>query len=242
MTCNRTLRWYELIPVFSYLFQLGKCRRCAESISHQYPLVELITGLMFVLVAFHFYYILFFSPIIYILFVIIYVFVFSLLIVISVYDLRHKIIPDTLVYTFIVISFLSIFINYTSLGSWSTSSVSLSIIPKPLFILPSLLNIIAGPLLALPFAFLWLVSKGKWMGLGDAKLMLGIGWMLGVYQGLASVVLSFWIGAIISLFIMFFVNKKINMKTEIPFAPFLIISFFVIFLFNMNIFTLASIF
>jgi len=228
MTCSRTLRWYELIPVLSYLFQLGKCRRCAEKISHQYPIVEFVTGLIFVLIAYHFIPALFFAPFLYLFLVTFYVFIFSILIVISVYDIRHKVIPDKLVVIFIITSFLSLFINHFGIG--------------PLFILPSIPFVIAGPVLALPFAFLWLVSKGKWMGLGDAKLMLGIGWMLGLSIGLASIILAFWIGAIVSLSIMFFTLKKISMKTEIPFAPFLIIGALIAFLFSLNIFSLASLF
>lgn len=235
MTCSHTLRWYELIPIFSYLFQLGKCRSCAERISHQYPLVEFMTGIIFVLIIYHFIPILFFSSLSYLFLIIFFLFLFSLLIVIAVYDFRHKIIPDALVYTFSFIGFLSIFINSTSFG--------------PLFILPSFSSIIAGPLLALPFALLWLLSRGKWMGLGDAKLMLGLGWMLGLYLGFSVVILSFWIGAIVSLTVMFssrylFNNKigKMNMKTEIPFAPFLIVSTFIVFLFNLDIFTLVRLF
>ncbi|MEI7688599.1 MAG: prepilin peptidase [Candidatus Nomurabacteria bacterium] len=228
MTCNRTLRWYELIPVFSYLFQLGKCRRCAEKISHQYPIVELLTGLLFVLISYHFLSILMFSPFSYVFLVTFYVFIFSLLIVISVYDLRHKIIPDILVYLFSFISFLSIFISHSIFGS--------------LFIKPDFSSLIAGPLLALPFALIWFVSKGKWMGLGDAKLMLGIGWILGIYQGLAAIILAFWIGSIISLTFMYISKKKINMKTEIPFAPFLILSLLIVFLFNINVFSLSALF
>lgn len=225
MTCNRTLRWYELIPVFSYLFQLGKCRRCAEKISHQYPIVELITGLIFVLISYHFLSIFMFVPFSYIFLVTFYIFIFSILIVISVYDLRHKIIPDILVYLFAFISFLSIFINFSIVGG--------------LFIKPSFSSLIAGPILALPFALIWFFSKGKWMGLGDAKLMLGIGWVLGIYQGLAAIILAFWIGSIISLTFMFISKNKINMKTEIPFAPFLILGFLIVFLLNLNIFSLS---
>lgn len=228
MTCNRTLRWYELIPVFSYLFQLGKCRRCAEKISHQYPIVELLAGLMFVLIAYHFLPVFIFTSVSYVFLVTFYVFIFSILIVISVYDLRHKIIPDNLVYVFAFVSFLSIFINHTIVGN--------------LFIKPDVYSIVAGPLLALPFALIWFISKGRWMGLGDAKLMLGIGWMLGIYQGLAAIILAFWIGSIISLAYMYISRKKINMKTEIPFAPFLILSLLIVFLFNINIFSLSALF
>jgi len=228
MTCNRTLRWYELIPVLSFLIQSGKCRRCASSISHQYPLVEFVTGLMFALVAFHFISIVPFGIITFAALVSFFVFVFSLLIVITVYDIRHKVIPDKLVYTFILISFISIFINFSGFG--------------PLFIIPSIANIISGPLFALPFVLLWFFSHGRWMGLGDAKLILGIGWLLGPLAGLCSITLSFWIGSIVSLIIMALSGPKMSMKTEIPFAPFLVLGVLITFLLNLDIFSLSSLF
>lgn len=228
MNCNNTLLWYELIPVFSFLIQSGRCRRCSERISHQYPIIELVTGLVFVLISYHFLPILNFSFWAYIFLVTFFLFIFSLLLVISVYDIRHKIIPDKLVYVFSFVSFLSLFINNSGIGS--------------IFISPSISSFLVGPLLALPFALLWLVSHGKWMGLGDAKLMLGIGWILGPVLGLSAMVLSFWIGLVISLIVMFVFPKKISMKTEIPFAPFLIISTLIVFLYSINVFDLGLFF
>jgi leader peptidase (prepilin peptidase)/N-methyltransferase len=228
MTCNNTLRWYELIPVFSFLVQSGRCRRCASTISHQYPLVEFSTGLVFLLISYHFLPILSFSYSSYIILVSFFMFIFSLLMVISVYDIRNKIIPDSLVYVYAFVSFLSIFINHTGVGS--------------LFVAPSLIYIVSGPLFALPFALLWLISRGKWMGLGDAKLVLGIGWMLGPTMGLSAMALSFWIGSIISLLIMFFGRHKMTMRTEVPFAPFLILSTLIVFFFNLDAYTLISLF
>jgi len=228
MTCNRNLRWYELIPIFSFLIQSGKCRRCASHISHQYPLVEAITGIIFTLIAFKFLPVLYISYWQFIFFIILFIFIFSLLIVISVYDLRHKIIPDKLVFIFIFISFLSIFVNYDLFG--------------PLLKLPSYISLISGPVLALPFVLLWLFSKGRLMGLGDGKLVLGIGWMLGMPQGIFSIILSFWIGTIVGVFLIFLSNKKMNMKTEIPFAPFLILSALITFLFNLDVFSLIKLF
>ena len=228
MTCSRTLRWYELIPVFSFLIQSGKCRRCASRISHQYPLVELITGLIFALIAFHFEPIIFVSTFSYVAAVSFFAFICSLLMVIVVYDIRHKVIPDKLVYVFIAISFLSIFINFTGFGHF--------------FIIPSFWSIISGPLFAMPFALLWLFSGGRLMGLGDSKLILGIGWVLGPLPTLCSLTLSFWIGTIVSLVLMGLSRKKMNMKTEVPFAPFLFLGFLITFLFNLNVFSLSSLF
>ena len=228
MTCNHKLCWYELMPLLSYAFQNGKCHKCKSPISKQYFIVELVTGLMFVLISLHFLEALFISSSLYIFLVAVFAFIFSLLIIISVYDIRHKIIPDKLVYIFIGVSLILVFVN------WTTGN--------PLFIIPSFINLFAGPILAAPFALLFLVSKGKWMGLGDAKLILGIGWMLGFSLGIASVILSFWIGSIISLFVMFFTKNKIGMKTEIPFAPFLIIGAFIVFLFSIDLYSLCKLF
>ncbi|HLP86802.1 MAG TPA: A24 family peptidase [Candidatus Paceibacterota bacterium] len=157
--------------------------------------------------------------------VILFMLIFSLLIVISVYDLKHKIIPDKLSYSFIILSLFSIFINYSPVGHT--------------FILPSLSNLIAGPAIALPFILIWLFSKGRLMGLGDGKLMLGIGWMLGLSSGVFAVIVAFWVGTIVSLFLIILSKRKINMKTEIPFAPFLIISTFITFLFSFDLFSLV---
>jgi prepilin signal peptidase PulO-like enzyme (type II secretory pathway) len=154
--------------------------------------------------------------------------VFSILIVIAVYDIRHKVIPDKLVYTFVAISFLAIFVNFSGIG--------------PLLIIPSYIYFLAGPILALPFALIWLLSRGRWMGFGDAKLMLGIGWLLGLSMGAAAIILAFWVGAIISLGLMLFSYKKMNMKTEVPFAPFLILSTIIVFIFSLDVLALSSIF
>jgi len=228
MTCNKHLRWYELIPVFSFLIQSGKCRRCHITISHQYPLVELITGVVFALIAYHFLPVLLLSLTSYVLLLVLFMFIFSLLIVIAVYDIRHKIIPDSLVYLFAFLSFLSIFINQSGIG--------------PLFIKPSLLSLFIGPLFALPFFLIWLLSRGRAMGLGDAKLILGIGWMLGLYFGVSTLVLAFWIGSVVSIIMILISHSKLSMKSEIPFAPFLILGTFLAFFFSLDIFSLASFF
>jgi leader peptidase (prepilin peptidase)/N-methyltransferase len=158
----------------------------------------------------------------------IYSFIFSLLIVISFYDIRHKIIPNKLVYVFIAVTFFSLFINYNGGG---------------LFLdLPTLGRIIAGPLFALPFALIWLLSKGRFMGLGDAKLILGLAWIFVPLESFAILTLAFWVGSIISLILMLLSKKKMGMKTEIPFAPFLVISAFVVFFFSLNIFSLIDLF
>jgi leader peptidase (prepilin peptidase)/N-methyltransferase len=138
--------------------------------------------------------------------------------VISVYDVKHKIIPDQFVYSFIALTFINMFVGGSS---W--------------FHIPSFSALIAGPLLAVPFAFLWLISRGRWMGFGDAKLVLGIGWLLGVNGGVNAVILAFWIGAVASVIWLFATYKSFKPKTEIPFGPYLIIGMYLVLLFNIQV-------
>ncbi len=210
-SCGKKLEWYELVPILSFLFLRGKCSKCKTKISWQYPLVELATGLLFA------FYIFIFVPNFSFYFLIptsYYLVIFSLLIVITVYDLRHKIIPDGLVFTFIGLAFLKLF-YYTNI-----------------------LDILAGPILFIPFFLLWYLSKGKWMGFGDAKLAIGIGFFMGFAGGVSSIILGFWIGAIAGLLwigISAMFGKHIGMKSEIPFAPYLILGMLITFFFHINV-------
>ncbi len=226
MTCTQQLKWYELIPVVSYVMLSGKCRTCKSKISAQYPYVESITGLLFTLIFLKFMPILEVSPMMFLSIFSFYAFVFSLLVVVAVYDMRHKMIPDRLVFLFSALSFLVILLMYFISSANITSLI---------------INILAGPVLALPFALLWYFSDGKWIGFGDAKLALGMGWFLGIAGGVSAVALGFWIGAVVSVFLLL-VSKfrkgktKITRKTEIPFAPFLLVGLAIVFFFNFDFF------
>jgi leader peptidase (prepilin peptidase)/N-methyltransferase len=235
MTCGKKLRWFELIPVISFLIQGGKCRRCRSRISFQYPLVEIGTGLLFVLVVYKFLPYLYFSFWSSFLLVVLHLIIFCLLVLILVYDVKHKTIPNNFVYPFIIISFISLFINFYPIG--------------PFLVFPSIANLLSGPILALPFVLLWYFSRGRLMGLGDGKLILGIGWFLGLSSGLFSLILGFWIGAFTSLLLMLFSKKllgfrkrRIDMKTEVPLAPFLILSLIITFIFSFDIGSFSRLF
>ena len=208
-SCDKKLSWYELIPVFSFIWQKGKCSECKSKISWQYPIVEILAGIIFVLI-FYFYPPLSIQSSINTIF---YLIVTCLLLVITVYDIKHKIIPDVWVYTFTLLSLVKMFIS-----------------PELGFMIPPVLDLLAGPILAAPFAFLWYISQGKWMGLGDAKLILGIGWLLGLEAGLSAITISFWIGAIVSVIWVYVVFRKMKLRYEIPFGPYLVLGmYFVLF-------------
>ena len=110
MSCENKLCWYELIPLFSFFALRGRCRSCKTKISTQYPLVELGTGLLFALLFLKFQNVFFFSTIDFAISYALYATMFSLLVVIAVYDLKHKIIPDTLSLVFGVLAFLGLFL------------------------------------------------------------------------------------------------------------------------------------
>lgn len=219
MSCGKVLTWRELVPVLSYAWQRGRCRGCGSSVSPQYPLVELATALAFLgvwlktlaLGA---------SPAV-MLESLAQTAGWCLLIVILVYDVRHKIIPDGFMWSFIAIHAVRI------LGTRP---------PEALLEYPDLVHVaLAGPLIALPLALLWLGTRGGGIGLGDAKLALGLGWMLGLSAGISAVLMGFWSGAIWSVVIMAAskfprlsrlvpgIPRNVTRKTEIPFAPFLIL-------------------
>ncbi len=214
MSCSTTLTWKELVPIFSFAMQKGACKKCKSNISWQYPLVEFIAGGIFVLIFFAF------PPIDALTAVttLFQVAIACLLVVISVYDIKHKIIPDGFVYSFAGLSLLSLFVGGSS---W--------------WHIPSVEMLIAGPVLAVPFALLWLVSRGGWMGLGDAKLTLGIGWLLGVSAGVNALVLSFWIAAAFSVIWLFSTHKKFKPRVEIPFGPYLIVGMYLVLLFHIQV-------
>lgn len=228
LSCRSALSWYELIPLFSFLGLKGRCRNCKTRISIQYPLVELATGLLFAMLFYKFSAqggqdILFIFQPAFIITYFYYAVMFSLLIVITGYDLKHKIIPDILSLIFGLLAFIGLFLFTNYIFH---------------FHLPSIWEFLSGVLIAIPFASLWFFSRGAWMGLGDGKLALGLGWLLGLPLAISAVVLAFWIGTIIGLYLVLF-KKGYGMKSEIPFAPYLALGAFIAFIFELNLFNIS---
>jgi len=253
LNCGKQLFWYELIPILSFLIQKGHCRKCHSKISWQYPIVETITGIVFVLIFWKVWNLgiatafggvppqggriwnlfgiwdLGFGNLLSLLLATGYwLLIASLLIVISVYDIRHQIIPNKFVYTLIILSLVSIFLDF---GHWDLfRNWDLEIRNSAL-----LSRILSGIGFFVFFALLWLVSRGHWMGLGDAKIALASGWLLGPIGGLIAFFMSFWLGAIFSVFLLIFAPKKFKLESRIPFGPFLALGTLIAFLFGNNI-------
>lgn len=225
LSCGSTLSAMELIPVLSYIIQRGRCASCGCKYSPQYVLVELITGLVFASLAIHFGAYLVGQPLYIAL--LLHSVIAAILIVIAVYDLRHKIIPNSLVYPLILISLGLLFIEFSPSGI-SFRSLAEGFSYNSAFY--------AGALFFAFFGLLWLVSRGRWMGFGDAKLVIALGFLLGLSQGLTALAISFWIAAIVGILMLLLSRGSLTMKTEIPFGPYLILGFYLEFIFGWQIF------
>lgn len=207
--CNTSLKWYDNIPLFSYLSLGGKCRYCKTPISIQYPLIEALNAIIYIILFYYFSLSLNF---------IFYALISSVLLVITVIDLKEMIIPDVLVLIILILSIINKTLNYFIYG-----------------ISPQILSSLGGLLLAGGlFLAIVILSKGG-MGGGDVTLIASLGFILGYKEILFNIFLSFILGAIISLFLL--ITKIKSRKDPIPFGPFIILAFFITLLWGENLVT-----
>lgn len=191
--CSYQIRWYDNIPLLSYLFLRGKCRGCGAHISFQYPLVELLNGILALFLFLRFGPTLVFAAL----------FLFcSALVVITFIDIEHQIIPDEISLSGIVAGFaLSFFLKG---HTW----------------LNSLLGILLGGGSLLLVAYLYQRLTGKeGMGGGDIKLLAMMGAFLGWKSVPFIIFTSSLAGSLIGISIMLFQKK--DSKLAIPFGPYL---------------------
>ncbi|MCA9354054.1 MAG: prepilin peptidase [Candidatus Kaiserbacteria bacterium] len=226
LSCGTDLKWYELVPLLSYLGLRGRCRTCGCRIPSRYFLVELATGLLFtwtLLIAYS------------VSTLFLYWFVMSVLVVITVYDLYHFIIPDKLTVV-LTAAAVALLVSDGLRGGFSFEVFGIAV---------------GAALLGSGFyLLLWLISKGQWLGFGDVKLAIPLGLLVGAKSVFSFVVLSFWVGAVISLLIIGYQYlsrgkaslplpaKALTMKSAIPFAPFLVASCLIILFTHFNVLSL----
>ena len=194
--CNTPLKPYELVPIVSYLVLKGKCRTCGVKISAQYPVIEGITGIIFLFTYRQFGFSLEFFQ---------YVIVLSLLVAIFLIDYRHYIIPDS----------LNLIIFLTALVFFITGMV------QGVYDLSDLLFRVYGFIVGGGFFFLIAVVTGA-MGGGDIKIMAALGFLFGFTPTILLTFLSFVLGGILSAMLLVLKIKK--RKDHIPFGPFICIS------------------
>ncbi|MDI6689414.1 MAG: prepilin peptidase [Actinomycetota bacterium] len=205
--CGRIIRAYDNIPLIGYLLLKGRCRYCKGRISIQYPLVELLTGLLFLFcflkfgLSSGFLSASFFT---------------SILLLVASIDLKHKIIPNKVILPALVVQFI------------------LVILSNPQAIGSSLIGFfIGGGLLLLVALLAHLFLRREGMGGGDIKLAAFLGIFLG-WHVLTALFLGFLLGAISGIALIIF--KGMSRKDIIPFGPFLALGGFITLFFGPQIF------
>ena len=188
--CHRELHALDLIPVISFILLRARCRYCHKKISWQYPLVELITAVTFVLLFWNYEfritnYELWFNLILSCFFI-----------VIAVFDLKHYLILDKIVFSALVLA------------------IVYNILRGQLFS-----GLLAGFGVAGFFLAQYLLSKGKWIGFGDVKFGLLLGNLAGWPASLLVLMLAYFLGAVIGIALIILGRKRLGSK--LPFGVFL---------------------
>ncbi len=243
--CGQELGFLELVPVFSFLFLKGKCRNCKDSISIQYPIVELLSGIIFVAIPlflnkfYGVFNVAFFegaSEMWYYFLVLSWIAAFLTWLVMGVIDLREYIIPDEVV---IGIGFLGIVVGMlTGLNAEAIPAFRGSFLTHFSLLFPAITNIFLNRLVAVALAgvifySMYALSRGRAMGFGDVKLALVSGLLFGWPDILLVVILSFVLGGMFGLISI--IRRKKTMKDMLPFAPFFVGGCALVFFFGQSI-------
>lgn len=226
--CAQTLSWYELIPLLSYVLLRGKCSACGAKISIQYPLVELLTGCLFLWTYFVF------APVesLLVLVPIMLLLLFwASFVALLVYDIRHTLVPIHFVAPLFSAALLTRIYEAFLFGSYAP-----------------LVDALFGALTLGGFMLLIvLITKGKGMGVGDIYVAGALGILFGVTRGIEVLTLAFWIGAVVGVALVVYSGvrqgalqrslssleknnkntspgKGFKMKSEVPFVPFLFVA------------------
>ena len=198
--CKNSIKWFDNIPLISFILLKGKCRNCNNPIALQYFIVELIGSISFVTI-YHFFGVTLTTLLLLILSVI--------FIIIFFIDLKHFIIPNVLTFTLMIVGFIKSFDPNLN---------------KAIF--PNYINSLIGGVFG--YLIIWLiiyfykkVRKKEGMGLGDAKLLSAIGF----WFGWLSIPFTIFISSLVALILVIpsILNKSREMTSQIPFGPYIII-------------------
>ncbi len=210
--CRRTLGFFDLIPMISFIALRGRCRYCNKKLSFQYIIMEIVTGGLFVLVWF-------FVPTQSIMTKTAYLFLFSCLLSIFLIDAKHRVIPTALQLVFFSISTAILIVEQTTITGFG-------------------FRVVEALLVALPIYVLYAITRERAMGFGDVELALNIGFLLGLKAGFIALYFGFIFGGTAGL-ILLLLRKK-NLKSKIAFGPFLIMGLAVMIFFEKPIISILS--
>lgn len=216
--CGHQLRWYELLPVVSWVIQTGKCRSCKKPIGHMEILAEVLVGvgfaLSFVVWPYGFDTL---GTVLYILWLIVLV----ALAIHWMYDARWFLLLDRITLSIFLVAVLFVLLKFATQPAQSFMSGVMAI-GLTMLVLPGF------------YGVLYLVSGGRWIGLGDVKLLIAFALLLPSWEyGVLLLFLANLIGCLALLPAM--VTKKLTRTTRVPFGPFLILAFVITFLFGQHV-------
>ncbi|MDR0291889.1 MAG: prepilin peptidase [Elusimicrobium sp.] len=199
MKCNTKIKWYDNIPLVSYFILGGKCRKCKDKISVQYPLIEMLSGILTGLFVWRYGVTLWTAGAL--------VAVYSL-VILSVIDMKTMMIPDRFSIGLIVWGLLVCFVNPNFHGTY-----------RQIFLQSFLGGAVGFGGMLLIAVLGTLLFKKEAMGGGDIKLMGGVGALLGWQGVIMTLMIGSAAGLVYSVYLM--INKKATRETAIPFGPFL---------------------
>lgn len=210
-SCSRTLTFVDLVPVLSWVGSGGRCRTCKAKVPAAYALGEIVLGTVFVLAYLMHGLTLPLIPLL---------LACTTLTFIVMYDLRHTIVPNGASSLLIIFTFLY---AYARMGGGAQLGLTL---------------MVAGSI-ALGFFLLYVLSRGRAMGLGDTPVSFALALMVGASLALPGLLFSFWIGALVGIAILVTTPKGHRMGIEVPFVPFLAVGYLLAFFTQWNPLLLA---
>lgn len=230
--CKKKLDWIELLPVVSFVWQSGKCRKCGEQISWRYPLVEILTGVVTVAVPYTLEKLFFIKQLFlsgepitwFVGLVILWTLFFYLLIVLSLIDWQIKIIPNEINLMLMVLSLVICGWQWWY-GAWGLSEGTFVGGFASMFGWRSgiwINHLTAAVLVLSIFAIIAALSGGRGMGMGDVKLVGVLGLAFGWPDVGMIIVIAFILGAIVGVGLI--IKNRKNLKSQVPFGPFLAIA------------------
>lgn len=234
--CKTTLRWYELVPLLSFVIQGFKCRHCEHALSWQYPGIEFLTGFLTAAIP-HFFFGFFQvkslvglteNQVWFYLFVLLWLLVTYACITLSIIDLRYQIIPDQINLFLLILGSATFLIKlgnpniFRYNGSFIKNYISVLSVSSSLW-----QNLGLAVLLAvLFFGGIIFFTKGKGMGMGDLKLAIPLAVLLGWPDILLAFSAAFVIGSVVGISMM--ARKKKGLKDMVPFGPFMVLGLYTV--------------
>lgn len=205
--CRAKIKWYDNIPLLSFVLLKARCRTCSGVISWRYPLIEFFTGVIFALVGKYFF---IFGNVFSYWQTGFYLLIFSLFLILLAYDWQFMEMP--MIIFWILLGIILIYLIFISLNQYLTG--------VGFYQLSLISGLIGGIISWLFFFSLVFFSGEKWMGWGDVYVGFLSGLILGWQNIMIGLLLSFMIGSVCAIMIV--TLKKGTMKSQIPFIPFLV--------------------